>query len=91
MRQTTLTPQILLKMSVEMQALVVSPRYLGEVVLAVRELGKAIPPELLDMLTYVSFCNSNFTMMVIKYIMVSGLMQSTLAILMSDISIHCLL
>ena len=59
-------------MSPEMQQHAFSARYLGEVVLALREVGEDMPA-VEDMLTYASFCNSNFTMTVIKFIMVCRL------------------
>jgi hypothetical protein len=71
-RPTSVTPQIPLKMSAEMRGIVFSAAYLREVVQATREMPKALPPPVLDMLLYVSFCNSDFSMMVIKFIMVSG-------------------
>ncbi|KAK2177004.1 hypothetical protein NP493_624g01033 [Ridgeia piscesae] len=67
----TVTPQIYLKMSAQMQTFVFgteSKRYIREVVLALREVTSGLD-NVQDMLLCCSFCNSDFTMAVLKNLM----------------------
>ncbi|KAL5016318.1 hypothetical protein ScPMuIL_005907 [Solemya velum] len=67
----TVVPQKVLKMSEEMQSYVFgseSSRYLREVVHSIREVGGG-QSAVCDVLSYCSFCNANFTITVLKYLM----------------------
>ncbi|KAH9492249.1 Ubiquitin carboxyl-terminal hydrolase 24 [Bulinus truncatus] len=68
----TVQPHIFLKMSQEMISYVFgeeSYRYIKEVVTAVRELSSGTSQSLFDMLLYCSYCNLNFTKILLKQIM----------------------
>ncbi|XP_050400806.1 ubiquitin carboxyl-terminal hydrolase 24 isoform X1 [Patella vulgata] len=65
----TVQPKIFLRMSSEMEKYIFgsdSERYLKEVIQAVRELGTGNLQQIFDMLLYCAFCNTKFSLMVIK-------------------------
>ncbi|XP_059140581.1 ubiquitin carboxyl-terminal hydrolase 24-like isoform X2 [Physella acuta] len=70
-KPSTVQPHIFLKMSTDMSSFVFgeeSHRYIKEVVSAVRELANP-SPSLFDMLLYCSFCNINFSLILLKNLM----------------------